>query len=106
MSPPQLSQVRTTSSTYGRWGSSSLTPDSASSSASEPITFRQPWAQRQTGSGGPQQRPRDSAQSTLPSSQLPNLPCLTCSGYQVTVSLASSSRSLIWLVAMYHDGLA
>ena len=42
MSPPQLSQVRITSSTNGRCGSWSFTPDSRSSSASEPMTFRHP----------------------------------------------------------------
>ena len=63
-------------------------------------------SQRQTGSGVPQKRSRESAQSTLFSSQSPNRPCLMWPGCQSTVSLAASRRSRSCEVAMYHELVA
>ena len=55
-----------------------------------------PLAQRHTGSGVPQYRSRERAQSTLPSSHLPKRPCLMCSGCHPMPSFSrrrSSRRS-------------
>ncbi len=73
---------------------------------SDPIAIVSPASLRHTGSGVPQYRSREIAQSTLFSSHLPMRPCLMCSGYQSTDSFVASRRSRSDEVAMYHDGLA
>ena len=55
-----------------------------------------------TGSGVPQKRSRDSAQSTLLASQFPNLPSRMVSGTQLMVRFSSTIRSRIRLVSMYQ----
>ena len=55
-----------------------------------------------TGSGVPQKRSRESAQSTLLASQFPNLPSRMFCGTQLMVRLSSTMRSRMRLVAMYH----
>src|SRR5919106_486598 len=94
-----------TSSMAGRWGSTPETsrPARADNSRSEPTTVTWRREQRHTGSGVPQYRSRDSAQSTLFSSQSPYRPCLMCSGYQFTDSLISRRRSFRAVVRMYQD---
>ena len=62
-----------------------------------------PAAQRQIGRGVPQYRSRDSAQSTLFSSQLPYRPCLMWSGNQLTPSFTASSRSFTSVVRTYQE---
>ncbi len=54
----------------------------------------------------PQYLVRDSAQSTLFRSHSPYRPYLTVSGYQFVCSFWASSRSLIAVVLMYHEGSA
>jgi hypothetical protein len=102
--------VKVTSSMKGRCGSRSdrFRPLSSESSASEPTATRRAGSAslRQIGSGVPQYRSRDSAQSTLLFSQSPYRPVLMLSGYQLVFSFSASSRSLIWLVRMYQDGCA
>ena len=56
----------------------------------------------QTGSGVPQNRSRDSAQSTLFSSQLPKRPAWMCAGTHLIVSLSATMRRLYAVVRMYH----
>ena len=53
-SQPDSRQANVTSSTNGRCGSSSATPERLSSSASEPITWRCPAGHLHTGNGVPQ----------------------------------------------------
>ena len=69
----------------GRCGSSSVRsrPASVPSSASDPITVTCSAGHRQIGSGVPQYRSRESAQSTLFSSQFPNRPLLDVIGMPV-----------------------
>src|SRR5580692_3437250 len=75
-SAPQSGQAITTSSTNGRCGSMAVTsvPASDDSSASDPTQVAWSEGQIQTGSGVPQYRVLDSAQSTLLRSQSPYLP--------------------------------
>ena len=54
MASPHSGHGNSTSSTNGRWGSSSRVPESSASSASDPITWTCPAAQRHAGSGVPQ----------------------------------------------------
>ncbi len=77
-------------------------PASSPSSVSEPIAVWCPAPHRQIGSGVPQYRSREIAQSTLFSSQLPYRPCLMWSGTQFTASLTSSSRSFTAVVRAYQ----
>ncbi len=65
-----------------------------------------PFSHRHAGSGVPQYRSRESDQSMLFSSHLPNRPCLRWSGYQVTSSLAASTSSLRAVVRTYQELLA
>src|SRR5674476_1204591 len=105
---PQVGQEKLTSSTYGRCRSSSEKSSCASSdsSVSDPTQTWWSCAQRQIGSGVPQYRDRDSAQSTLLSSQSPYRPCLIESGYQFVRSFSRRRASLICVVRMYQDGWA
>ena len=80
-----------------------VAPRELASSASEPTAVSCIAAHRQIGSGVPQYRSRESAQSTLFSSQLPYRPCWMCSGYQLTPSFTSSRRSLTAVVRTYQD---
>ena len=59
-----------------------------------------------SGSGVPQYRDRDSAQSTLLRSHSPYRPHLIVSGYQLVFSFSASSCSLIAVVRMYQAGSA
>ena len=97
--PSSPGSVKVTSSMNGRCGSRSARsrPVSSDSSASEPTaTSRVGSASlRQIGSGVPQYRSRDSAQSTLLFSQSPYRPVLMFSGYQFVFSFSASSWSLI-----------
>jgi hypothetical protein len=68
-------------------------------------SWRQSW-HRHTGSGVPQYRSRESAQSTLFSSQSPKRPCLMVSGCQLTVSFSRSSASFCAEVRTNHVGFA
>ena len=66
-------------------------PASSESSATDPTQVSCPQSRhRHTGIGVPQNRSRDSAQSTLFSSQSPKRPCLMCSGCQLMVSFSRS----------------
>src|SRR3954452_18154411 len=107
-SVPHSGQVSTTSSTYGRCGSSSdwSGPLSSDSSASDSTQVWWPSTHRQIGNGVPQYRLRESAQSMLLLSQSPYRPHLMVSGYQAVLSFSRSSASLIWVVRTYHDGCA
>src|SRR3954470_19783819 len=108
--PSSPGTVKVTSSMNGRCGSRSdrSRPVSSDSSVSEPTTtMREGSASlRQIGSGVPQYRSRDSAQSTLLRSQSPYRPHWIVSGCQEVFSFSASSWSLIWLVRMYQDGCA
>ena len=66
-------QWKVMSSTNGRCGSIVLTsrPVRSDSSAREATAVRWSWSQRQIGSGVPQYRERDNAQSMLLRSQSP-----------------------------------
>ncbi len=82
-------------------------PDRSASSATDPMHVSVPQSsQRHTGSGVPQNRSRDNAQSTLFSSQSPKRPCLMCSGCQPMVSFSRSSSALYADVRANHVGLA
>ncbi len=71
----------------GRWGSTEATsrPASSESSASDPTHTVWPPSQRQTGSGVPQNRSRDRAQSTLLASHSPIRPSRMWAGCQPIV---------------------
>ena len=81
-------------------------PASSLSSASEPAQVRWFSPHSQIGSGVPQYRVRDSAQSTLLRSHSPYRPCLMVGGCQLVRSFSASNWSLIWVVRMYQDGSA
>jgi hypothetical protein len=70
---PHAGQANVTSSIHGRCGSIPRTsrPARSESSVSDPIGVSCPFVHLQIGSGVPQYRSRDSAQSTLFSSQSP-----------------------------------
>src|ERR1700689_1852703 len=106
--PSQDGQVNVIPSTNGRCGSSPVrsAPASSDSSASEPTQVTCDCAHTHSGSGVPQYRVRDSAQSTLLRSHSPYRPCLTVAGHQFVCSFCSSSRSLIAVVLMYQEGSA
>ena len=76
------------------------------SSDSEPTQVTCSSGHTHSGSGVPQYRVRDSAQSTLLRSHSPYRPSLTVAGYQFVRSFCSSSLSLIAVVRMYHEGTA
>ncbi len=104
----QDGQPKVTSSTNGRCGSRAdrSCPACWPSSASEPTHVRCPSAHRQIGSGVPQYRLRDSAQSTLLASQSPYRPVLMPDGCQSVRSFSASSCSAIAVVRMYQLGSA
>ena len=60
----------------------------------------------QIGSGVPQTRFREIAQSMTPFSQLPNRPCLMCSGTQSTCSFAATTSSTNSVTRTNQDGTA
>jgi hypothetical protein len=70
------------------------------------MQVRWPSGQRQIGSGVPQYRCRESAQSTLLFSQSPYRPCLTVSGCQEVRSFSRSIASRTAVVRTYQDGWA
>ena len=96
------------SSTKGRCGSITDTSEPASSdnSAREPTAVRWSASQRQMGSGVPQYRERESAQSMLLRSQSPYRPHWIVCGYQFVASFCANNSSLIAVVRMYQDGNA
>src|SRR3954470_12622623 len=104
-SSPQSGQANATSSMYGRCGSSSdrSRPATLPSSVSDPIAVAWRFAQRQIGSGVPQYRDRDSAQSTLFLSQSPYRPSRMWAGYQFTPWFTSRRRSFLAVVRTYQD---
>src|SRR5713226_8596735 len=106
--PPHFGQVITTSSTNGRCGSSPdrSRPASSDSSASEPAQVTCSSLQSHSGSGVPQYRVRDNAQSTLLRSHSPYRPCLMVGGCQLVFSFSASSSSLTAVVRMYQEGCA
>src|ERR1700722_472795 len=105
---PQAGHGNATSSTYGRGGSA---PD-GSPPASPPSSFGDPTqvtccdGHSQSGSGVPQYRVRDSAQSTLLRSHSPYRPCLIVGGCQLVFSFSASSCCLTAVVFTYQDGSA
>ena len=105
---PQTGQPNVTSSTNGRCGSSPdrSRPASSDSSAREPTHVVWPFSHSHSGSGVPQYRVRDSAQSTLLRSHSPYRPCLMFGGNQLVRSFSASSWSLTAVVRMYQDGRA
>src|SRR3954454_16380430 len=108
--PSSPGSVKVISSMNGRCGSRSdrSRPVSSESSASDPTatSFEGSASLRQMGSGVPQYRSRDSAQSTLLRSQSPYRPHWMVSGCQCVFSFSASNWSLIALVRMYQDGCA
>ncbi len=68
--------------------------------------MRCPSSHSQIGSGVPQYRFLDSAQSTLLRSHSPYRPCLIVSGNQFVFSFSASSASPRSVVRMNHDGSA
>ena len=107
-SPPHSRQEITTSSTYGRCGSSAVRsrPASSDSSASEPTQVTWSCPHTHSGSGVPQYLVRDRAQSTLLRSHSPYRPCLIVGGCQLVLSFSASILSLIAVVRMNQDGSA
>ena len=101
-------QGSVTSSIAGRCGSTPVTsrPARSLSSVSEPTGVWWPFAQRQIGSGVPQYRSRESAQSTLFSSQFPYRPSRMCSGTHTTDAFTSSKRCFTAVVRTYQAGRA
>ena len=81
-------------------------PASSDSSASEPTQVACSAGHSQIGSGVPQYRVRDSAQSTLFRSQSPYRPYLIVGGCQFVASFCASSSAAILVVAMNQDGSA
>lgn len=63
-------------------------------------------AQRQIGSGVPQYRFREIAQSMLLFSQSPYRPVLIVEGYQFVAAFSFNNLSLIAVVFMYQEGWA
>src|ERR1700683_314093 len=106
--PPHSRQVISTSSTYGRCGSSSVRsrPASSDSSASDPTQVTCCCAPPHSGSGVPQYLVRDRPQSTLLRSHSPYRPCLIVGGCQLVFSFSASSSSLIAVVRIYQEGSA
>src|SRR5580704_8597328 len=96
------------SSTNGRCGSSPVRsrPASVDSSDSEPTQVTCSSGHTHSGSGVPQYRVRDSAQSTLLRSHSPYRPFLIVGGCQLVFSFSASIWSLIAVVLMYQDGSA
>ncbi len=107
---PSSGQGHAYRSISGRWGSkpSSSPPARSASSSNEPSTSRcsSSASHSQTGSGVPQYRSRERAQSTLFSSHSPIRPSPISSGCQSTEALCSSSRSFTAVVRMYHESRA
>jgi hypothetical protein len=91
----------------GRWGSTveTSTPASSESSARDPTQTMWPSSQRQMGSGVPQNRSRDSAQSTLLANHSPIRPSRMCSGCQPMVWFWAINSALCSEVRMYQLGL-
>ena len=76
----------------------------ASSSSTEPIASIFPVSSLiQMGSGVPQKRSRESAQSTFVRRNSPKRPSLMCAGSQWTCWLFSMTRSISAVVLMNHE---
>src|SRR5579871_4743153 len=105
---PHSGQGNVTSSTYGRCGSSAdrSRPARPPSSSRDPTQVTCCDGHSQTGSGVPQYRVLDSAQSTLLRSHSPYRPCLMVGGCQLVFSFSASSWSFTRVVLMYQDGSA
>ena len=91
----------------GRWGSTSDTsrPASSDSSEREPTQWAWPFPHRQTGSGVPQNRSRERAQSTFLASHSPIRPSRMCSGCQPMVWFSATSSDFRSEVFTYQLGL-
>ena len=105
---PHSGHLIWTSSTYGLWSSIF---SSISSIANSFNSFLEPtesvWlhlSHFQIFNGVPQYLFLEIAQSLIFSSQFPNLPSPTWSGYQFTPLLFSTNLSFSLLTSMYHDG--
>src|ERR1700733_8359283 len=105
---PHAGQGKTTSSTKGRCGSSAdrSWPARRPGSARDPTHVTCDVGHSHSGSGVPQYRVRDSAQSTLLRSHSPYRPFLIVGGCQLVFSFSASNWSLIRVVLMYQDGSA
>ena len=104
--PPGAGQV--SSSIYGRCKSSSVSsgiPAFIFNSETLPMHSNTSGflSLCQIGSGVPQYRCLDIAQSTLFSSQVPNLPVPVLLGFQLIVLLSSTIRSFTAVVLMNQD---
>src|SRR3989304_6027861 len=109
MAPPHFSQFSLTSSIYGLCKSRSSGTALLLAFSSSMLPTHSWWPhsrQIQIGSGVPQNRSRESAQSMLFSSHSPNRPSPTSFGYQLIFLLFSINRSLKAVVRMYQDFLA
>src|SRR5262249_40875541 len=104
ITPPQFSHCSVTSSMYGLCRSkSSLSPSSAAELTHLCCLH---CSQTQNGSGVPQSRDREMAQSTLFSSQSPMRPVLTWAGTQLVFRLLKSSSALCFVVCTYQESSA
>ena len=92
----------------GSKSAGSVRPERSASSAKLPMTSTCAGSasQTQTGSGVPQYRSRESAQSTLFSSHSPKRPAPTSGGCQSTSRLSSSIRSFTAEVRTNHESRA
>src|SRR3989338_5261689 len=106
MVEPHL-QGTVTSSTMCLCRSSIFLPLASSSSAALPNTFCFLHAsQRHTGMTLAQKRWREMDQSRAPSSHLPNLPSLICSGDQLIFLASLSALSFTSITFTNHDDVA
>src|SRR6201992_2441462 len=105
---PQSGQPNVTSSTNAGCGSrlDRSCPASSASSAREPTQVMWSFSHSHNGSGVPQYRVRDRAQSTLLRSHSPYRPCLMLGGYQVVFSFSASRSVFAAVVRTYQDGSA
>src|SRR5688572_7356758 len=112
ISPSQRSHASVTSSTAGRWSDETSRPARRESAASEPKTSSAPQElHRQTGTGAPQERLRERAQSRALESHSKKRAPPTPSGTKRTAFPASKSFSLNAVtrknqlrVALYKSG--
>jgi hypothetical protein len=93
---------------YGLWGSKSApndTPERSASAAKDPMTSISVGSSSftHTGSGVPQYRSREIAQSMLFSSHSPKRPVPISGGCQSTRALRASISSLNAVVLTNHD---
>src|SRR3989344_6885483 len=105
--PPHFSQAKIISSTICLCRSVTFSPLAFSNSATDPNTRYLLHASHcHTGITLAQNRWREIDQSRAPSSHLPNLPSLMCSGDQLTFFAFRSRSSLILVTETNHDEVA